>query len=313
MLLRQATTKSVKSLLIKKVSLMNHQNTINMITKTFILFFALFSCQQSKEKSNLADTPKTTKTITMESSSPFVGNYSGRQNQKEIFVSLSEVPNTNKITGFLIMDGKQAQIATTETNAICTGIITEDDTRKKYKIVLKIIDNKLHIDMVLPEYSNQVLALVLERSTLTLNSDDGNITIENEGGRVIISGSNSGSSTKTLNRDRTLVGKWRFTEVISSGSGEFYSSFSTDYFIRFNSNGTRSSWIGRSAGGTNVVIIEGDYGANYNELGWYTQGNNLYFTDLTTQQAEDPVTYYAEANRMMLSGGTNKRVYQRIE
>lgn len=284
-----------------------------MITKTFILFFALFSCQQSKEKPNLADTPKTTKTITMESSSPFVGNYSGIQNQKEIFVTLSAVPNTNKINGVLILDGKQAQIAATETNAICTGIITEEGTRKKYNIVLKIIDNKLYLDMVMPEHNNQVLALVLERSTLTLNSGNDNITIDNEEGNIITSGANSGSSTKTLNRDRALVGKWRFTEVISSGSGEFYSSFSTDYFIRFNSNGTMSTWIGRSAGGTNAVIIEGDYGANYNEFGWYTQGNNLYFTDLTTQQAEAPVTYYAEANRMMLSGGTNKRVYQRVE
>lgn len=284
-----------------------------MVTKTFILFFALFSCQQSKEKTNLTDASKITKTIAVKNSSPFVGNYSGIQNQKEIFVSLSAVPNTNKIKGVLILDGKQAQIATTETNAICTGIITEDGTLKKYNIVLKIIDNKLHLDMVMPEHNNQVLALVLERSTLTLNRGGDNITIDNEYGNVITSGSNSGSSTKTLNRDRALVGKWRFTEVISSGSGQFYSSFSTDYFIRIKSNGTLSSWTGRSAGGTNAVIIEGDYGGNYHEFGWYTQGNNLYFTDLTTQQAEAPVSYYAEANRMMLSGGTNKRVYQRVE
>lgn len=281
-----------------------------MFIQTFILFLAFLSCQEPTARPKVLAKPIITKAVKMKRSSCFIGNYSGKQNQKEIFISLSAVTNTNKIIGILIMDGKQAKITTTETNAICTGTITEDDTRKKYNIVLKIIDNKLHFDMVLPEYNNQVLALVLERSTLTLNSGNGNIIIDSESGNVITSGSNSGSSTKLLNRDRTLFGKWRFTEVISSGSGQFYSSFSTDYFMQLLENGSCITWTGKSAGGTNNVSFDSNEGKNKEEAQWYTNGKSIIFINPNTKK-QVSIPYYAEQNRMMLKGKVN-RVYQRV-
>lgn len=283
-----------------------------IINPTILIFFVLFSCQENKVKS---ETMKQTAKI--EEAKPsrknFEGNYTGTHNQKEIYVSLQEIPNTNKISGVLTMGGQQAKITATQNDRLCTGIIVEDDTRKSYKITAEIVNTKLHFNITFPEFNNQVLALVLDRSTIVLNGADNEISINSDGETVITSGEIAGSSSKNFNRDRAMVGKWRFTEVISSGTGEFYASFSTDYFIRINSNGTLSTWIGKSAGGTNTMIIEGAYGANFNEYGWYTNGKNFYFVDIHTQQAEDPVTYYAEANRMMLSKGTNKRVYQRVE
>lgn len=277
--------------------------------KIILLFYVLFSCQ-SKVESSITDNSQITKVVTMKHSSPFVGNYSGTNNQKEIFISLSSVPRTNKIIGILILDRKQAQIATTETNAVCTGAVTEEDTQKKYTIVLKIIDKKLHCDIVFPEYNNQVLALVLERSTLTLNNGDGNTTIDNEEGTVITSGSNSGSSTKPLIRDRALVGTWRFTEVISSGSGQFYSSFSTDYFIQLLENGSCITWTGKGAGGSANASLNYNKSNTVQSSLWHTDGKNVVFVNPNNNR-KISIPYYAEENRMILKGNLN-RVYNKI-
>jgi hypothetical protein len=275
-----------------------------MINPTLLIFFALFSCQQNKIKSE---------TMTKPVIQNLEGNYTGIHNQKEIYISLKAVSGTNKINGVLTMDGKEAKIEATGNDTSCTGVIVEDDTQKSYKITAELINTKLHFNITFPEYNNQILALILDRSTILLNEDGNNISINSDGGTIITSGESSGSSSKELNRDQAMVGKWRFTEVLSSGTGEFYASFSTDYFIRINSNGTLSTWIGKSGGGTNTVIVEGAYGSDYNEYGWYTNGKNFYFVDINTQKAEDPVSYYVEPNRMMFSKGANKRVYQRVD
>ena len=284
-----------------------------MIIQTFILFIALFSCQEQKIKTKIDTKPKIAKVVVAKSPlSNFVGNFSGTQNEKEIFVTLTAISRTNKIKGVLTMDGRTAQIAATEINGVCTGKIIEDDTQKKYNITAEIVNRKLHFNITFPEYNNQILALVLDRSTLTTNQGDSPITFDSSGDGIISSTPNNGSSTKPVNRDRALVGKWRFTEVISSGSGQFYSSFSTDYFLQFNANGECRTWTGSSAGGTNTMIIEGRYGADLVKCGWNTSGKNLFLVNLNTQQAT-PTIYYAEQNRMMLTIGDTKRVFQRIE
>ena len=282
-----------------------------MIIQALILFLAIFSCQESKAQSKVSTKPNIAKiTGTKTAVSNFVGNFSGTQNEKEIFVTLKTVPRTNKLTGILTMDGKEAIITATETSATnCTGIITENDTKKKYNITAEIVNRKLHFNITFPEYNNQILALVLDRSTLTTNQGGNTIAIDS--GTTTSSGSSS-TSTKKKNRDRALVGKWRFTEVISSGSGQFYSSFSTDYFMQLTSNGECKTWIGSSAGGTNTMIIEGGYGTDLVKCGWNTSGKNLFLVNLNTQQAT-PTIYYAEQNRMMLTIGDTKRVFQRIE
>lgn len=256
--------------------------------------------------------PKIAKVVVAKSPlSNFVGNFSGTQNEKEIFVTLTAIARTNKIKGVLTMDGRTAQIAAAEINWVCTGKIIEDDTQKKYNITAEIVNRKLHFNITFPEYNNQILALVLDLSTLTTNQSGNTIAIDSGGGTTTSSGSSSTSSKKN-NRDRALVGKWRFTEVISSGSGQFYSSFSTDYFLQFNANGECRTWTGSSAGGTNTMIIEGGYGADLVKCSWNTSGKNLFLVNLNTQQAT-PTIYYAEQNRIMLTIGDTKRVFQRIE
>jgi hypothetical protein len=301
-------SKSEKSLLIN----LQPKKQYIMIIQTFILFLAIFSCQEPKAQSKVSTKPKIAKIAeTKKALSNFVGNYSGTHNDKEIFVTLTAIPRTNKIKGVLTNDGRTAQIAATEINSVCRGIIIEDDTQKKYNVILKVINNKLHFDITFPEYNNQILAMVLDRSTLTTNQGDSPITFDTSGDGIISSTPSNGSSTKPVNRDRALVGKWRFTEVISSGSRQFYSSFSTDYFLQFNANGECRTWTGSSAGGSGNVSYDGTGSSNLEIAQWRTIGKNVVFINPTTNK-EMSIPYFAEENRMMLKGNL-KRVYQRVD
>lgn len=276
------------------------------------MFLAIFSCQESKAQSNVSIKPNISKiTGTKTAVSNFVGNFSGTHNEKEIFVTLTAIPRTNKIKGVLTMDGRTAQIAATEINAVCIGKIIEDDTQKKYNITAEIVNRKLHFNITFPEYNNQILALVLDRSTLTTNQGDSPITFDTSGDGIISSTPSNTSSTKPVNRDRALVGKWRFTEVISSGSGQFYSSFSTDYFMQLSANGECRTWTGSSAGSSGNVSYNGSGSSNLEIAQWRTFGKNIVFINPTNNR-EMSIPYYAEENRMMLKGNL-KRVYQRIE
>ena len=256
--------------------------------------------------------PKIAKVVTAKRPlSYFAGNFSGMHNQKEIFVTLKTVPRTSKLTGVLIMDGKKATITATETSATnCTGKITENDTKKAYNITAEIVNKKLHFNITFPEYNNQILALMLEKSNLVTNQSGNTIAIDSGDGTIISSGS-SGTSTKPVKRDRSLVGKWRFTEVISSGSGQFFSSFSTDYFLQFNANGECRTWTGSSAGGSGSVSFDDSGNTNLEIAQWYTVGKNVVFVNSNTNK-EMSIPYFAEENRMMLKGNL-KRVYQRID
>ena len=283
-----------------------------MIVQTFILFITLLSCQEQKIKTKTASKPKVTKMVSAKRPlSHFAGNFSGTYNQKEIFVTLKKVPRTSKLTGILTMDGREATISATESSDIkCSGRITENDTKKTYNITAEVVNKKLHFNITFPEYNNQILALVLERSNLVTNQSGTTVSVNNNGGTTITSGT-SGTSKKPVNRDRALLGKWRFTEVISSGSGQFYSSFSTDYFLQFNANGECRTWTGSSAGGSGNVSFDGSGSSNLEIAQWYTVGKNVVFVNTNTNK-EMSIPYYAEENRMMLKGNL-KRVYQRVD
>ena len=109
-----------------------------------------------------------------------------------------------------------------------------------------------------------------------------------------------------------LVGLWRYTETFSSGSGDNYASFSTDYFMEFKGDGTVYSWKGKSAGGMGDISLESTAGAA--EKGtWYTEGKTLFLTDPATG-SKSSVLFYAETNRLMLhNGGKEQKVMSRVK
>ena len=281
------------------------KNKIIILSQLCIFFILLFSCQDANTKVK-SIAMNDTKTV-LKTTSKFSGNFSGIHNQKEIYITLIPETTSKKVSGFLMMDGRKAKIDVTEQNGICNGKITEDDTKKQYAIVMKFTGEKLNCSITFPEFNNQVLSFNLSKSTSNLGRNENSVSTENK--NTISSGKSNNHSNYKRNPD--VIGKWRFTEVISSGSGEFYASFSTDYFIKIHADGTAVTWTGKSAGGTNTVTIEGGYGTNVKQYQWYTNGKEFHFVNSQTGQ-EEAVNYYAEPSRMMFSYGNNKRVYQRI-
>ncbi len=274
------------------------KNTIKFF-KIVLVLLSLTACNQSngsqpknenpipkkeeKKPENL-DEKKIVKTVKMESHD-FTGNYFGTFNGTEITMQLAN--DENSVTGNLMMNGEQAKILAAKNNLKFEGKITEDNSQKTYAVSGEWKNNKLYFLITFPEYDNKTVEIILEK------------------------GAKKSVSNSDANRNQMLVGTWRFTEVLSSGSGSNYMSFSTDYFVKFNADGTFVSWTGKSAGGSQNASIESGSGTNTATLKWHTSGKQLVLTDPKTQQSET-INYYAENSRIMLSTNKSKRVYQRV-
>lgn len=101
--------------------------------------------------------------------------------------------------------------------------------------------------------------------------------------------------------------------MLSSGSGDNYSSFATDYFMEFKADGTVLSWTGKSAGGSGNTFVEGVGSVKAEKGEWYTEGKTLFLIDPITKQKVSTL-FYAEQNRMMLhNGGSEKKIFERIK
>jgi len=108
------------------------------------------------------------------------------------------------------------------------------------------------------------------------------------------------------NIDPKLVGNWRYTD--SYVSGQF--SFATDYFMRFNPDGTMLWTDGRTAGGGPDISMDSGTGDVHqaqwkidNKTIWLNGGNGW----------EYYAAYYAESERMMLTfKNGNKQVWERL-
>jgi hypothetical protein len=258
----------------------------------FILFLWVIinynSCQ-GKEHLEPNITPKKIVENKQMVASKFSGNFLGELNGSEILVSLLPENNSNKITGEFWMNNERATITAVESNSVVNGSITEDVSSKTYAIKMEFIAEKLHLSMTFPEYDNQSVTIILEKAI------SNNTTVKI-------------SSNKPINQD--LVGTWRYTEVLNSGSGEYYASFSTDYFIQFKANGECITWTGTSAGGDANTTIDSSNASNLEQAKWYIKNNTIVFVNPASQK-QVAIPYYSEKDRMMLKGSVN-RVYQRI-
>lgn len=254
-----------------------------MLYKILILIVMVSSCEDTD-----AQNKKTAKQVKVakQASSFFNGNFDGINAGKSISISLKTA--NSSVTGLLMMNGESAQITGKVKLDYATGQIKELGSGKVYSFTAERKVNDLLFYITFPEYNNQVVKMELKKVIA--------ITASNVKRKI----------------DQSLVGTWRNTEVISSGSGEFYSSFSTDYFVSFNANGTALIWSGKSAGGTKDVLAEANGSSKAQRMEWYTNGKNLFFVDPVSKR-ESAVAFYAEPNRMMLSTANSKKVYHRIQ
>ncbi|MES2446749.1 MAG: hypothetical protein V4546_06175 [Bacteroidota bacterium] len=216
----------------------------------------------------------------------FAGSYAVTYQEKEIFITLSA--NADVVTGTFLMNGEQAKINGSVRNLICTGKIVEDQTGKAYNFKAERRGELLDFSFTVPEQNNQLVNLILNKVTTTI------------------------TNTANTNKNPMLIGTWRNTEVLSSGSGEFYTSFATDYFVKLDANGVAAIWTGKSAGGSNGITIESAKPGSVQKMEWYTVGKILYLVNPITKQ-KAPVNFYAEANRIMLTSGSTKKVYHRVK
>jgi hypothetical protein len=270
-----------------------------MFLKIFALVISLTSCLESTSQS-VKTTKKPAKATVKpivkppvkakQTGSSFNGTYTGNQNGNPISIQLNA--KDNQVNGSFLMNGQQAKINGTIKNAICSGKITEEDTNISYNFSAERSGENLYFTLLSSGQNNQSAKLILTKSASGSNP----VTLKTSAGK---------------NRNAALIGTWRNTEVISSGSGQFYSSFSTDYFLKLNADGTALIWTGKSAGGTKDVTIDAPQGGNVQKAEWYTEGKALIFVDPGTGQKE-AISFYAEPSRMMLTGKNSKKVYQRV-
>lgn len=113
-----------------------------------------------------------------------------------------------------------------------------------------------------------------------------------------------------MERNINLIGLWRNTEVLSSGSGDNYMSFSTDYFLEFQRNGVFLSWVGSSAGSGYSSQSEDRNNADQGE--WLTSDDILILKD-PIKQEETSVKFFAENGKLMLSSETSRKIYEKIQ
>jgi hypothetical protein len=109
------------------------------------------------------------------------------------------------------------------------------------------------------------------------------------------------------NIDEALVGSWRFTDsYVSSGF-----SVATDYFMRFDGDGTVYVTDGRSAGGDANASFDSGSG-DVHQGTWKVENKVLYMNDGTSGW-QPYATYYAEEYRMMLTYNNGKKqVWERL-
>lgn len=265
----------------------------------FTIFLTLVACTEandfqnkpSAKKTNVVEKKQSIKSTTKVEVSPkkklnnFSGTYTATHQGSELSIVL--FAKGDAITGTFNLNHQQAKINGIVKNLICTGNIVENETGKMYAFTADLKDENLNFSFTVPEQNNQVVKLVLKKVTT------------------------QSKSLSSLAKNPMLIGTWRNTEVLSSGSGAFYSSFATDYFVKLDANGAAFIWTGKSAGGSNGITIESAKPGSVQKMEWFTEGKLLYLVNPVTRE-KAPVSFYAETNRMMLTSGSNKKVYQRM-
>jgi hypothetical protein len=220
--------------------------------------------------------------------STFTGKFAGEQNG---IASAVDLKNTGgKVTGSILINGKKGTVNGKIADTVCKGTVYDIETGTVYSFKSFFAGSDLHFVVTFPEFNNLDVDMVMQKQTSSIVSSINN--------------------NKT--KDTRLVGVWRYTDIITSGSGGNFGSFSTDYFMELKADGTALSWTGSSAGGAGNVSISGTGGNHVDKGQWFTEGKNLILFDATTNQKVTTM-FSVDATRMMLhNGGSNKRIWVRI-
>lgn len=254
------------------------------------------------------------------------GDYTVTQNGVTTTASLKT--DGTALSGLINIGGSAGVISGTITGTTASGTIAATEEKKNYPFTGLLTGDTLKLIIRFAELNNSEITLNLKRLTPgaqpAAKTEAAQKTEPEKG-----TGTGPADSKTTAEpapaeteaakpataaeRDSRLVGTWKNTEVISSGSGDSYGSFSSESFIQFSEDGTVYMWAGRSAGGGGGQSFESDGSTQKQKGKWRTEGKYIVFTDPGTGQ-EGKTQFMVDAGRMLLSdGGTNKKIYIRID
>lgn len=221
-------------------------------------------------------------------SGQFAGSQIGIQSTADLIVT------GKQLGGSVSMNGNKATVTGTITDSASTGTVYDVVTGKTYSYYCTFRGNELNFSITFPELNNQAIQLQMQRIPTGATNE-----------KVV--------NDPSKKKDARLVGTWRYTDIITSGSGGNFGSFSTDYFMEFKADGTVLSWTGSSGGGVGDQSISSTGNSRVEKGQWYTEGKTLFLVDPATGQKVSTL-FYAEASRIMLhNGGDNKKVWERIK
>lgn len=227
------------------------------------------------------------------------GRYRAAYSNTDISSEIIEAQNF--VTGYFFMDGERYQIVATRSNNGFQGKIVDEGKRRFYDVSSQLNGDTLHFAITFPESANRVVELRLKKIS------NGSASADAQRGAT----PQAPAALNQRERNPRLVGTWRYTEVLSSGTSGNFASLATDHFIQLKANGECLSWSGRSAGGAANVSVESQGSPNVFQEEWYTDGSNIVFLNPRTK-AEKSIAFLADARRFMLKGRSNK-VYQRVQ
>lgn len=205
----------------------------------------------------------------------FTGKYITTQNGAEFIVEFKQAAN-QQITGQISVAGEKGALKGSVAKGIANGTITDATTQQIFNFEAKIADNSLTFIMyVKNEDSGESVPL-----TFLLERSDGNLKQQ----QTTPVGNLDPAKAPQKPRDAKLVGIWRATETINSGSGESYMGRSTDYFMQFTKEGIAGVWQGKSAGGGANASFKSDGDSEIMQIYWYTEPSIFVLVDPNSKE-----------------------------
>lgn len=274
---------------------------LKSLSLCFLLLF-LSACNQSNSQ-NKKRKPSNNTSEKAAFKGVFTGNYIASYENASISAEMIE--NNTVVKGFFYMDGVQNEIIAISNKNNLTGKIKDKSKSIYYDFTALLKGNVLTFSITFPELDNKIIELVLTKQESTTTSNL--YTTKN----TPISSSKPSKTINSKTKDSRLIGTWRYTEVLNSGGyGGDYASLATDYYIQFKPNGECLSWSGSSAGGTSNATYYSSGTSTVTTEGWYTEGKNIVFYDLNTNE-EISIPFLADENRFLLRGSSTK-IYERV-
>lgn len=211
----------------------------------------------------------------------FAGKYSTTQNGVECIVEFKQTAN-QQLTGQISFGGEKGALKGSVANGIASGTITDATTQQVFKFESAVENNALTFLLyVKNEDSGETIPLIflLERSGGAATQSSTNAPQQST-----IAGNLDAAKAPKKPRDAKLIGIWRTTETINSGSGDFYMGMSTDYFMQFTKEGIAGVWQGKSAGGGAGSSFSSEGDGEITQIYWYTEPSIFVLVDPNSKE-----------------------------